>query len=216
MLSIARDAVRAHPVRWLAIAAALAAGIFYYPKLPAEMVVHWSGSGPDGFLPRPVAVVTLPALAAGLAGLFRAVPRIDPLGENIAEFRDRYDEFVTFLVVFLAYVHGLVLWWNLGGTVDIAQALVPGVAGLYAVTGRVVRNAHRNWFVGFRTPWTLSDEDVWDRTHERVGPLFYGAAAVALLGLVLPEFAVALMVAPVVAIAVAGFGYSYWLYRERH
>jgi uncharacterized membrane protein len=44
--------------------------------------------------------------------------------------------------------------------------------------GNVLGKLRSNFFVGIRTPWTLSSEHVWDQTHRWAGRLFVGAAAV--------------------------------------
>jgi uncharacterized membrane protein len=205
-----RDIAGGGIVLLAAVASVLAA-----PDLPAEMAVHFDAAGePDRYTDRSLGLAAMPLLAAGFVVLFAAIPRIDPLGENIEEFRTAYDAMAVGTVAFLAYVHGMILAQNLGVTFDVAVALAPPMAALYYAVGLLLERAERNWFVGLRTPWTLSDEAVWDRTHERVAPLFKLAGLVALGPVVLPEFAMALLVAPALAASLAGVVYSYLCYRR--
>lgn len=187
-----------------AVASALA-----YPEMPAEMVTRWSGGGPTGTMDRTVALVGLPALAAALFVLFEALPRIDPLGERVADLGRYYDLLVVVVLGFLAYVHGLVIVWNLGWDFQMVQAVAPALAALYYVLGVVLERVEKNWFVGIRTPWTLSSETVWKRTHERGAPLFKLAGLVALGGVVLPEYGVVFFAGPVAAAALYLTVYSY-------
>ena len=190
-----------------AVASALA-----YPDLPAEMVTHWGTEGPNDTMDRAVALTFLPALAAGIFLLFEVLPRLDPLGEHITDLGRYYDLLVVVVVGLLGYVHGLVILWNLGYDFAMVQAITPAVAVVYYVVGGVLERVEKNWFVGIRTPWTLSSDEVWEKTHERGAPLFKLAALVALAAVLVPEYAVYLLVVPVAMAALYLTVYSYVAY----
>jgi uncharacterized membrane protein len=193
-----------------AVASALAA-----PSLPEQLVTNWDASGTaNGSMPRTAALVGGPALALGIVVLFEAIPRIDPLGGNIAKFSGIYDALAVITTAFVAYIHALVLAWNLGYEFEIIQAMSPAIAVLFVAVGFLLERAERNWFVGIRTPWTLSSEEVWRHTHDRTAPLFKAAGVVALGGLVFPEYFVYLVTGPAVAISVFATLYSYIDYRR--
>jgi len=193
-----------------ALASALAA-----PEMPAEMATHWNAAGEiDGRMDKELALALFPALSAALLALLAAVPRIDPLGENVAAFREQYDSFVVVLLAFLAYVHLLVLAANAGYEFEMIQALAPATGGLFFYVGVLLDHAEQSWFVGIRTPWTLSNEEVWDRTHERAAPLFKLAGGVAVLGALVPAYAELLVVVPVLAVALYATAYSYVEYQR--
>ncbi|UPV73373.1 SdpI family protein [Halorussus limi] len=197
----------------VALSAAMSA--LAYPEMPAEMATHWNGAGEiDGRTPKLVALALFPALSAGMLALFAALPRVDPLGENVAQFREQYDTFVVLLLAFLTYVHGLVLAANAGYEFAVMQALAPAIGGLYYYVGVLSAHAERNWFVGIRTPWTISNDEVWRQTHERAAPLFKVAGVVAALGALVPAYAELLVAAPVFAVALYSTVYSYVAYRR--
>ena len=205
-----RDLAMGGIVALIALASAVSA-----PRLPAELAIHFDAAGePDNYAGKAVVLAGSVLFAAGFAALFAVLPRIDPLGENFAEFQTAYDGFAVGTLAFLAYIHGLVLAYNLGFEFGMLQATAPAIAGLYLLLALLLRRAEQNWFVGIRTPWTLSDERVWDRTHERTAPLFAVAALCALAAAVVPEYALVLLVGPVTAIALASTVYSFVLYRR--
>ncbi|WP_135826598.1 SdpI family protein [Halorussus ruber] len=186
-----------------------------YPEMPAEMATHWNAAGEiDGQTPKLAALALFPGLSAFMLVLFAALPRIDPLGENVAQFREQYDTFVVLLLAFLVYLHLLVVAANAGYEFEMVQALAPAVGALYYYVGVLSAHAERNWFVGIRTPWTISSDEVWDRTHERVAPLFKLAGVVAALAALVPAYAEALLAAPVAAVALYATVYSYVEYRR--
>jgi uncharacterized membrane protein len=184
------------------------------PELPAEMAIHWDASGTaDDYAAREVGLTLLPALAVAMLGLFALLPRIDPLGANIQRFRAAYDWFAVLTVALLAYLHGVVLAVNIGYDLSVVQLLAPAVAVVYVAIGFLFERAERNWFVGVRTPWTLSDERVWDQTHRHTAPLFVVAGVVALGAVSFSDYAMVLLVGPVTLIALWSVLYSFILYR---
>ena len=77
-------------------------------------------------------------------------------------------------------------------------------------------NIKPNWFIGIRTPWTLSSDNVWRRTHQLFGRVwFYGGLLCAAISFFAPEeWTVALILIFALGSAIAAFGYSFWLYKK--
>lgn len=186
------------------------------PELPAELVTHWNAAGePDGTMSKTVALALVPGLSAGLLGLFALIPRIDPLRANIEEFRGHYDWFVVLFAAYMFLVHAGIVAFNLGYEFDFVALVLLGVAGLFYYVGVLLEEAKRNWFVGIRTPWTLSDDEVWRRTHRVAAPVFVLAGVLIAAGAFLPfptEFVVG--VAAAIAALVPAV-YSFVVYRGR-
>jgi len=200
-------------VAGLLAAVGAAASLLVAPELPEQMVTRWNAAGePTETLSRTLGMWLVPGLAAGLIGLFALLPRIDPLGENIAAFRVHYDRFVVVVTAFLVALHLAVLGFNLGYAVDVTTLAVAGGAALFYYVGTLLPHVEPNWFLGIRTPWTLSDDAVWDRTHALGGRLFKLSAVIAGVGLFFGEYAVYFLVGPALATAAVTAAYSYVLY----
>ncbi|WP_092906457.1 SdpI family protein [Halostagnicola kamekurae] len=183
------------------------------PDLPAELVTNWNAAGePNGTMPRTAALWLFPALTAGLVVLFALIPHIDPLRENIAEFRAAYDWFAVIVTGYLFVLHAGIVAFNLGYEFDFTALVLLGAAGLFYSSGIVLTRANRNWFVGIRTPWTLSSDEVWDRTHALGGKLFKLTAILSLLGLLAGDYAIYFLVVPALLTAVVTVLYSYYIY----
>jgi uncharacterized membrane protein len=94
--------------------------------------------------------------------------------------------------------------------------LPAGIALLFLFTSRLLENSRPSWFVGVRTPWTLSSKLVWKKTNALGAKLFKACAVASLLGLFAPQYAWLFVVAPALACAVALVAYSYVQYgREK-
>ncbi len=158
----------------------------------------------------------MPLMSLALLGLFLLIPGIDPLKANIAKFRNFFNAFITVVMAFLAYIHFLTVFWNLGyQNFKMSTALLPAMGLLFIFAGLMMRQAKRNFFIGIRTPWTLSSDRVWYQTH-RVGSwLFIGSGVLAIPGIFLPgPTAFSLIVIPILASALFLVVYSYILYQK--
>jgi len=167
----------------LLLASALA-GLLLWNRLPDPMASHWDiNDQVNGTMPRFWGVFLMPLISLGMLLLFLLIPAIDPLKGNIARFRGVFNLFIAFIMLFMVYIYGLTLAWNLGFTqFKMSTSLLPAMGLLFILIGIMLRKARRNFFIGIRTPWTLSSDKVWDETHRLGGWLFAGSGLLAILG----------------------------------
>jgi len=151
-------------------------------------------------------------LTMGLLLLF--LPNIDPLRSNVARFRGAYHWFVAGVAVFLFFLHGLVILAGLGARFNMNHLLIPPTGLALIGIGFVLERTRPNWFIGVRTPWTLSSPSVWARTHRLGGRLFKLSGAVVWIGLFLPpRAAFFLLMGAILFTALVTVIYSYFAYR---
>jgi uncharacterized membrane protein len=191
------------------------AGAYVYPSLPENVASHWNAGGEvNGYMPRFWGVFLLPALTALLVLFMSLLPRLDPLRENILRFRGQYERFILVFTLFMTVIYAHTLSWNLGARLDTMVVVSAGTAFLFWEVGGLMEHTRRNWFIGIRTPWTMSDDGVWERTHRLGGKMFKACAAFALLGAVVPQYALLLILAPTLLTAAYTVLYSYLEYRK--
>ena len=191
------------------------AGILAYPQLPERVASHWNAQGvADGFSSRLSSLLLLPAILAGVALLMLFIPMIDPLKSNIELFRPLYNIFILLMAIFMFYLYLLTILWNLGLSFGFNQMLAPAYTALMIFTGVLVGRARRNWFIGIRTPWTLSSDRVWEKTHRLGARLFILAGIVTLGGVFFPNYLVFFMMIPIGIAALTPVVYSYLEYRR--
>jgi len=197
------------------VALSFAVSLYALPRAPETVVTHWNAAGEaDGSMAKLPGLFLLPTLTLGVVALLSVAPRIDPLRENVATFRRHYDWFVVLFAAFMTYVNALLVAVNLGYDVNVVRALSPAIGLLLVFVGGLLSEAERNWFVGIHTPWTLSSDEVWDRTHRLGATLFKAAGVVAFAGVLFPEYAIWFVVAPAVATAIITAAYSFVVYRR--
>ncbi len=192
------------------------AGLLLWNSFPDQMASHWNEQDQvDGYMSKFWGVFMVPLLMAGLTLLFLAIPHIDPLKKNIADFRGVFNIFIVLFNVFMAFIHALTLAWNLGHTgFRMSIVMLPAMGLLFIFIGILIRKAKRNFFIGIRTPWTLSSDRVWDETHRLGSKLFIAAGVITFIGILFPDQAFILLMVSVIAASLISVLYSYLVWRR--
>jgi uncharacterized membrane protein len=192
-------------------------GLLLWNRLPDPMASHWNVNDQvDDYISKFWGVFLLPMITLAMFVLFLVVPAIDPLKANIAQFREVFNLFIVLMVAFMVYIYGLTLAWNLGYTgFKMSGALLPALGLLFIFIGFLLRRAKRNFFIGIRTPWTLSSDTVWNETHRIGAVLFMISGALAFIGGLFGGTAsLWLMFIPIVGSTIFLLIYSYVLYQR--
>jgi len=199
------------------IAIAVIAGALLWNQLPEQMASHWNTNDQvDGYMPKFWGVFLMPLVTLGMLALFIVLPNMDPLKANIAQFRGAFNLFIVLIVAFMLYIHGLTLAWSLGyQDFKMSAAMLPFLGILFIFIGYLLRQAKRNFLIGIRTPWTLSSDMVWDKTHQLGSILFTVSGALAFVGSFLGGMmAFWLLFVPLMGSTLFLVIYSYVLYRN--
>lgn len=200
----------------LLIVIMLVASALAYDNLPDRMPSHWNERGEiDGYSSRAFGAFGIPVIALFMWGLMRLLPSIDPRRENYDKFRRMYDVLIAGVIGFLALLHLGILGFSLGMPIAVDKLAFGAVGLLFILLGNFLPQARPNWFVGIRTPWTLSSDRVWERTH-RVGGYAFALAGLVMLGALAfaPNYVFHTVVGLTVAMAAFVLGYSYFAWRQ--
>lgn len=194
-------------------ALALVLSALAYPQLPESVPSHWNEKGEvDGYSSRIFGTIFMPLLIVGFGLMLLFIPNLDPLKANVDKFRSSYHWIIVGFCVYFTYLHGVTLAAGLGWKIDMNTMIMPAFGLLFIGLGFMVERAKQNWFIGIRTPWTLSSASVWDKTHRTGGLLFKIAGATALLGLIFPKIGFWLMFIPIIVISLGTVVLSYIYY----
>ena len=198
----------------VAAALMLAAGLFFAPQLPQQMPSHWNAAGEvDGYMDKGAHVYGFPIATLLLGLLLVYIPEIDPLKRNVEKFRKEYDLFTAFFAAFMAFIYAITLAWGLGHEFPMNLAVLPAIAALMYLSGQLMEKSKRNWFIGVKTPWTLSSDRVWRKTHDLAAKMFKGFAFAFLALLFYPQAALAVTLVLLGGVAII-IVYSYLAYKE--
>lgn len=190
------------------------AGFLLQGQMQAPLAVHWNAAGEaDGYGSAFTALYLIPVMLIGISLILLGLPRIDPMRTARLNF-GLVNGVALVMALYMTYIHSLTLAWNLGYRFNMSQVITPAFGLLFIFMGFVVERAQQNWFVGIRTPWTLSNSLVWEKTHRLGGLLFKISGVLALLGVFFPSIAIWLVLVPVLAVSLVTIVYSYVIFRQ--
>ncbi len=180
---------------WSALMIVVMIGIILFTgsQLPADGVgLHFRADGSaDRFGTRREALLglaLLPALTAMISGILAVAPLLDPRKQNVTVGRRGY------LAVWIA-VTGLMTLVTAGiaasmlgnqpsmaAPAGIVRWIVAGSALVFVIVGNYLPKTRSSFIFGIRTPWTLSSDIAWEKTHRLAGPLFIAAGVLGCVG----------------------------------
>ena len=209
----------------LTLAVMVVAIIYAWISLPRDeqIPVHWNFAGEaDRFagFAEAMWIVALPAGIAVLTSILLAViPFVTPRRDNFMKSSSAYLAAWIGSNILIAGVTLLVVWSMLLRSEDtttiVIRLVLPATCLLMIAVGNYLPKTSANFFVGVRTPWTLSSDYAWTKTHRLTGWLLVLSG---LIGLPFAVFGNALwqimLVVPLILSAmVVSVFYSYMVWR---
>lgn len=189
-----------------------------YNKLPEQIPTNWGMNNQVTYGPK--STIWLIAGMSPLFGiLFFFLPMIDPKRRNYLKFMDVYQEFQLFMQVFLMAVTGIIVVESIRpGTIHVSTVITAMCGLLFLFLGSMMPKFQQNFFCGFKTPWTLSSEEVWNKTNRMGGRMIMAAGILSFLGAFLPDerWKMAIMVVSLAAAVLVPGVMSYvWFQKEQ-
>lgn len=187
-----------------------------YRKLPPQIPTNWGVDGTVSYGGKSNMWV-IAGMAPFLAGVLQVLPYIDPKKRNYRKFLEVYQSFRLFMQVFMLVVVGIILtesFWP--GTIEVSTVITAMCGILFMLLGNMMPKFRQNFFCGFRTPWALANEAVWNKTHRLGGKLMFGAGILGFLGAFLPweRAKFVMLFVPVMAATTIPYVMSYVWFRR--
>jgi uncharacterized membrane protein len=203
----------------LVVVGMLAVSAWAWPQIPdgAQVPIHWGIDGrANGWAPKWQGLLLLPAMTGGIALVLAFAPRVDPRSGNIQRSATAYWAIAVAALVLMAVIHVAAVLAATGRSVNIGLIVSLAVGGLFVVVGNFLGKTRSSWIFGIRTPWTLSSELAWTRTHRLGGYLFMllGVAVIAAALLAPGGVPAFLLLGGVVVLVPLLFAYSYLVWRD--
>jgi uncharacterized membrane protein len=202
--------------QWIILAAMFVAAAIAWPHAPDRIPVHWNISGQvDRYGGRFEGLLLMPLVALGFYVLMLVLPRIDPGRANYARFRGAYNAIRIGLLAMFGVFDVVVRKAALTGQANVSRIAPLAIGVLMVFLGALLGKIRPNWFIGIRTPWTLSSKVAWVRTHRAGGWLFMliGLATI-IASFVSSRLSFWILVAGTIGGTVGLVVYSYLLWRQ--
>lgn len=202
-------------VSWLSIAAMLAVAAWGWVQIPGgqSIAVHFDAFGkPDGYAPKPIALLMLPAIMSFACAFFWYRLKNEKFKGNLEKSKA-----VTYISLFGAMViifeaQLVIVLTALGHQIPISTVIFASIGLLLGAIGvmMAVGKTARNTCVGIRTPWALKSDQVWERTNKVGGALMAGTGILTACGALVNTFAaVAILLLGTLVMTGATFACSY-------
>jgi uncharacterized membrane protein len=202
-------------LRLFFVVSMFAVGLYLFPELPSSMPIHWNIRGEiDNYASREFAVWMFPVLAIGMFALFEIAPSFDPKKEKYKLFAHEWDIMKTGILGFFAYIHFVTLYVSLHQNTNIMPLMFMGFGSLFILMGNYMSKIRQNYFIGIKVPWTLADEDNWNKTHRFASWCFVGAGILTLAEAYFIWFAPVIIFGSIFLAAGLPIIYSFLLYKH--
>lgn len=189
--------------------------VIIYTKLPNQVPTHWNIKGDiDNYSSKRFVYFTglLPCI---LYGLMKFIPKIDPRKDSYKKHQNAYNITIFAIIIFLILVHWMTIGYSLGYQLDMVKYIKISLGILFIVMGNYMPQIRFNYFFGIRTPWTLSSETVWRKTHKIGGYLYFLIGIIFILSsFINNSIAFYIVISSIILLSLGLTLYSYLLYRN--
>jgi len=189
-----------------------------WTELPARIPTHFDlGGNPNGWSDKNGLIYLLASLGIGTYLVMLLIPRFDPR-KKIQQMGEKYYSLRVLMTIFMTLISVYILYSGNGNKIN-PNLLIGLIGAFYAVFGNYLQTVKPNYFIGFRTPWTLENEQTWKRTHRlagrmwMLGGLFIVITSFTLnnniaLGIIFATITLIIVIVPVI--------YSYMEFKKIH
>src|SRR5437868_4849347 len=203
---------------WAIIAVQLIVAVYGFVVLPNVVPIHWGVNGQaNGYGPKWVDTFLFPLISLAIylliRGLIAAGPRLG--GREATATNLQVAKIVIVgVTLFMLVIQLVVIAASLGVAFDMTMVITLAVSVLFIFIGNFMGRMRRNFWMGIRTPWTLSNSTVWERTHRLGGWLFVAAGLIGIVCSFVPFLRLGGILVPIIAVSVFLYIYSYVCYRQ--
>jgi SdpI/YfhL protein family len=205
------------PILYAALltAASFAIGAWAYAILPPDgtIPIAWRGldGAAHGAVPKQVGLAIMPLVALVVTSSLSLAPLGARNRKGFETSAGSYGLLLTSLAALFLVTQGALVERAINPDFDVLRWVFMAAAALLVLVGNTLGKVRHNDVFGVRTPWTLADPRVWDKTQRFTGRLMVtGALILAAFAGFLPDHA--LLIATLVVVAagpyLAGAAYS--------
>ena len=189
-------------------------GILLWNRLPDQLPTHWNAAGEvDSYMAKPYAVFGISGFLLVVHLVCTFVTMYDPRNVNVPK---KVNQLVLWICPAVGlYVSVLTYLTAMGTPVNATVTGCFFVGLVVLVTGYYLPKSRPNYTIGIKLPWTLADDENWEKTHRMAGPIWMVGGVLIILSGMLGKNAV-YGVFPVLLIMItAPTVYSWMLYRKK-
>lgn len=183
-----------------------------------QIAIHWGLNGEaNGFASKTIGLSAMPVTALIVMLLFAFLPQLEPRRGNLLSSRQLYAASWAVVLFILAAAHAHIVATATGFKTSTSSFVLMIFPVVLIVLGNFLTKSKSMFFMGVRTPWTLSSEEVWFKTHRFTGRFFMLTGAMVLLAFIAgigDRLVIRAMIVAIVAGSLAAVVYSWLLWHR--
>ena len=193
----------------------LVIGVILWNRLPDEMATHFGfDNQANGFSSKPFTVFGIPAFMCMLQWIVALVTRADPRYRNISS---KLMKMCLWIIPITSLIVAVVIYpYNMGLEFDISFFMELFMGCLFLILGNYLPKMRQNYTMGIKLPWTLADEDNWNRTHRLGGYVWTIGGLLIIIVTLIGLEQLSIMTGIIIAMVVIPSIYSFWLYIKKN
>ena len=186
-------------------------GLILWDKLPDQVPVHWNMSGEvDDYATKTQAVFAMPLVLVAFQWICVLGTSLDPKKQNI---NDKMFTLVLWIIPIISLLcNSMVYATALGHKVSVEIIMPLFMGALFIVIGNYLPKCKQSYTMGIKLPWTLDDEENWNKTHRLAGFLWVIGGIVVMATAFLGAFWLFFIV--LIPMVIVPTVYSYLLYKK--
>ena len=201
---------------WIVVVVAVILAIVGILIMPDTIPTHFGPSGEPDAWGSKFTVLLYPAVLVLVTTLAVPMIKMDPKKENYERFNKYYYNFFFGFAVFFLMIESANIAIAMGADINVGSIICFVVGVLMFFVGNMMPKIKQNFFFGIKTPWALTDEENWFKTHRMGGKIFAtGGVAIMIAAFIPGESKVWILLAVVLVMVFVPFVYSYLIFKDK-
>jgi uncharacterized membrane protein len=203
---------------WIIFALTLIIAAISYAYMPDQIPIHFNVAGEIDNYGGKNFIFLFPGIILFMILLAEFTQNADPKKSSYNKFKKEY--YLIFLLVSILML--LIELYTIAVSMNVKvfniSILMPAAIGLmFAVIGNSMPKFKQNFYAGIKTSWTLSDEEVWFKTHRFGGKIWFIGGILMMITVFLPNtLKIIIFFSIVLILVLAPIIYSYLIYKRKH
>ena len=191
-------------------------GILLWDKMPDKVPYHWGVNGEvDGWASKPVAVFLLPIILLAIQWLCIFVTALEPKAKNVTTTK-MMGIVLWIIPVLNLFLHVMVWLATFERKVNMAAVMPLFMGALFVIIGNYLPKCKQSYTMGIKLPWTLNDEENWNKTHRLAGKLWVAGGLLCMpCALLSGAWSFIVMMSVLVVMCAVPTVYSYRFYKSK-
>ncbi len=184
-------------------------GIILWNKLPDTIATHWGINGdPDSYNSKAFAVFALPLLLFAVHWICVIATKLDPKSKNM---NSKMFSIVLWICPAISLVMNTMVYLiALGKEIRFVSVVIIFMGLLFIIIGNYLPKCRQSYTMGIKLPWTLNDEENWNKTHRFAGALWVIGGIVIIATAVFESFIIFFSIMLVMVIAPTVYSYLHY------